>query len=170
MQGYLWFLESQKLEADPCANKLLFCGRNSQCRFGGQTLSPNLFLKPSSLLKLIVSAGPGEPWTNPQLICSRPRFPMMHWALLSSSICKHFYLFFPVFNSIFSLCWSFAAPSFSTGPPTSGAVEFGSAVACSTPAATIQPLSGISSTTVTLYFCSVLVYYCFYWSYFSPSV
>lgn len=79
MQGCMWFLESQKaeVEADPLATELLSCEISSQYEFGGQIPPPHLkvILKCSSLIKLIVQAGSGEPWTNPELRCYRPRLP-----------------------------------------------------------------------------------------------
>lgn len=61
MQGYLWFLVSEKVElkADPLPTKLLSYGIRSQHGFGKQTLSPYLkvILKPSSLIKLNIRAG-----------------------------------------------------------------------------------------------------------------
>ncbi|MGL4878619.1 hypothetical protein, partial [Paraclostridium dentum] len=59
MQAYLWFPEFPKVEweAEPLAIKLLSCGTSSQLRLGKQTSSLllSLGLKPSSLIKLIVS-------------------------------------------------------------------------------------------------------------------
>lgn len=65
MQDFYWFPESPKidLEPEPSVIKLLSCGIRSQFGFGRQTPFAHLRvgLKPSSLTKLIVRVGPGEP-------------------------------------------------------------------------------------------------------------
>jgi len=65
LQVYLWFLKVE-WEAEPSVNRPLSCGTSCQSIFMKQTpsLPLRLGLKHSSLIKLIVRDGPGDPETS----------------------------------------------------------------------------------------------------------
>lgn len=89
--------------------------------------------------------------------------PMMHGAPLSSSVGKPFPPLLPVTNSIFSLSWSFAAPSLQvaevTDPNSQTLQPPGQEGACRVTTDIVLPLSSIASVTITPYYCSVLLCY-----------
>lgn len=163
--AYLWFVSKSRTGGRSLS--LLSRVIGSCVGSEGQKLSPHLKVWPSSLIKLLVRWSLNQPLVKLQQAWTAGGSPMTHWAPLSSSICKA--PLRPVFNSIFSLRWSFAAPSLSSRPlglRTCGHLHRLRNSCRYTSTDIVLPLPVIASVTVAIthYYCSVLVYYCYCWS------